>query len=412
MANNFLQTYSLAHYDPISRIVMLSSIERWQFEEADDFVGLLNLLTNKNLKVAIHECRHHHDCIGTVWGAFFQKKIFDAFHQSMNYTANPDPNNLDKISNLISEISILNIDILNFHKENIEFLYGWDGKLNLIIRELNNVKFPVFVFYNDQKEVIAHYSITGVCLLETNAISEEIWLHVNLSKELDVAERRIEDDLYYSKEIQPLFSHDTIIYSIIPLIVERHWNNLHIADMYIIGSQLSTLTLNIFDCYSKLIPIPKVFLNSGVNEKDLSQNLGILFLIIIQNYIESKSYNPNKFDINDLLAANSLPSLDELTQNADEVFDSVDIAEDFALATMFDLTIYCGKKVLNSRSIIGSNKSTLQVMGEENHTIPSMLFGDDYWDIDPNSILNKKLTNISLSEWYELVELFKKFIGG
>lgn len=403
-------TYALAHYDFISQIVMLSSIERKDFEEKS-FTGLSQLLTNHGLKIVLHECRHHHDFIGTSWGISLQKKIFEAFDATIDHWKGPNPSTAQRINDLSSVVNSISRSDLNYTKEGSSFLHEYDGILRMRIHEENGLKIPLLIFNNKDGDILGSYPITLECLLETNAMYEEIWFHSALVENLNEFEKIIEDRSYYESEILPLFSSETIVYCLVPIIVDKQWNGLTIGDSYYVASFLATLCLNLTSKSINGIPIPENFLALNVNSNDLFESRGLLFMVLIQNYVSSHLYNSNYLSWDDFLKSNHLPAADKIQIMVNDHFEELSLSEGNRFQYMFNACILAGKEYSNSRLIFGADKSSLQIMIDIPSTRPHFIFGGDYWEIDREQLLKSNVgKGVSLQEWYELAEIIKEIL--
>ncbi len=405
----FPNTSTVAYYSPFGQHIVLNSIDEKQYKEAiKDFFKPENLPTIRTIS---HELRHWRDHHTTLWGI---NNLVDSYN-AINARLNNKPEDFHYISKFIknakkSDLTEYYHTIESSYKVNKNGLrWKWtlsigsrfdhDGKLN------HNKPIPFVRFLNPENDkLISRTPLSNSSLLETNAISEEIKITINILNKLDKENLLVETKLMEEEYFKWLYNPELTLYSAIAHLTSSITGIKDIISTFMISNEISNLLLCLPEEVYRSIPINPYLSEFGKKNTLLNsqKSNGHTFLNLLLNY-SNKFNDHDKFDINKVLDASNLPSKADIEKQVLEEFENtkkkvIDGPFKHIVIKKIDNAItYFGK--------FGLDSAKQPVIDFLDFDKPTLIFGDTYVDdtaYDYNTFKNFVFNGIPLTNtgWF------------
>lgn len=402
---------TLAYYSPTSFYVTLNTISEAEYKT------LLNkpVFSKKSeqLSILVHELRHHLDHISTMWGQRHIMKLFKAVNARIGH------NEFE-----FHHILPLKIEERQFHYEtyySVETnVIPWNNTSdNWILRLSTGIKFDINGVPDEGKPIlfINFLTPTGLhlirvplsiaALLETSAIRDELNIRNKYIQTLKENEALVERELLSNRILfEIVYNPKMAVYN---SIVHLTANTLNIKELIIaldISAAISNLCLNLpIDLISK-IPINSLFVESwkGRTNKMMENcEYGFIFCNLLYNYREYY-IKDNNYNLDRLLAANNLPSIDKLKSKINNGFDLniKEIKTKESFQKQFSDVLIEGRRLFNLRGLDGSEIDICELLEKHNY-FPNIICNDTDFDLEEYKIDNKlklPVDNLTPQQWY------------
>lgn len=402
----FLRKTRVAYFDPFSLQIHLDNVESHQISTLmkDGFTpGSINFFKTMN-----HEDRHYLDTIGTLWGLNYLSILYDIYDE----LANGNMKIHSKIETLNNQELLWDYeDLVEISKEHWNQDDYW--KFEFSIKNSGNKKYLNIRCTDDSGRLICSLPITVDSLLEVNAIYEEVMVSHHLSKSLEPDVRLVEDIIMQKNYIDELVSNPEFIkYGLCAQILLTYLKLENLISPFLYGSLISTLSLNLSKDQIINLPTPKILSHIPCDQLEESINInGVGFIKLLGNYLDKNS-NDKKVNIDKLLGANNLSGYDsyktELLNKIDRMKEI--IKEPNVYWIFYHQHIENAKVITEKRNLHGLSMPIIQLFSENNHIRPDYILGDDFFDIDPNTLLEMDMLKFTKKEWYTMIDIYKRVI--
>lgn len=402
----FLRKNRVAFFDSLSLFVHLDELEKNQLANIEE-EGFTPKTINQ-FKTIHHEQRHYLDVIGTIWGQEYLSKLFNIYHELAhgNMSIKQQVKNLFKTTFLSHYEHLIKISSNYYDAET-----DWNYKFKIV--EEHEDKILMIDCFDESSRLICSTPIFVDSLLEINAIYEEVMIFHYLSKSLDENTRLVEDISMQKDYINNLISDPKFIeYGLCAQLISSYLGFDNLISPFLYGSIISTLVLNLTDEQIIEIPTPKLLLHCNSELDKCKNQHGIAFIKLLGNYVDQYPENKN-FTIEKLLLSSNLPDFitfkESVLLNMDNMKKLVPNSNLFKV--FYDQHIENGKVVFDERELNGIRNNQLQFFYEYSHIRPFFILGDEYFEIDPNTLPGEDMIEFTKEQWFTLYDTFKRLLN-
>lgn len=380
----FPNTSIVAYYSPFGQHIVLNSIKQKHYENViKDFYNPAYLSV---VKTVSHELRHWRDHHTTLWGINSLIDIYNAINAKLIN----DPENFHYISKFIKSAKESN---LTEYYYTIESSYKvtkdglpWNWKYTVGSRFDHNGKLdhnkpiPFVRFLNPlNDDLLSRTPLSNSSLLETNAMCEEIKITSVVLGRMDKGELLVERKIMEKEYLNWLYNENLTLYSALAHITSTIVEDGDVFSTFRISNEISNLLLNLPNHLYQSILINPYFAENFKTSNLLiaEKSKGYTFYNLLLNY-KDKNKTQDEFDINKLLEASDLPSVQDIEKLILKEFEK---SKNKVINGPFKHIVL--KKIDNA--IIYFKKTGLESANSPVHDFfeydnPTLIFGDTYID--------------------------------
>lgn len=404
----------VAYYDHATFVVYLETISENDYDRT--LKTPFHPKSIENLKTILHELRHYIDHISTLWG---QRQILN-YLKALDTRLSNDTSNFDLIINYKNyENQIFYSD---YYSEEYNYIpidkmdkrWRWHATSGLRFDSNGspdeNRPIPMIHFVTHDKTPLIRVPLSIASLLETNAVSEEVRIHMGYIQTFVENERPFQLKMYEQDTLKNLiYNQDLAIYNVAVHLTANILGLTDIVEAFKISSTISTLSLNLPISLTESIPINEDYFGKWGKRSEkmlLNQEYGFIFFSLLVNYAPTYSRS-KKFNLNEVLEASGLPQYDDLyalilkdSDNIIEELKSIDNFEDIFLTQLKS-----GRTQLEILGIGFENKSIFEACFE-NGIKPTIICTDTNIDVEKIRASDiykmQPIKGLSFSEWYNI----------
>ena len=420
--NNLFQSINqaIAYYDPSNFTITFNTISENEFKKLEG--NPTSIYENiENIKTFYHELRHNIDHISTLWG---HKNMLKHLRSLNSHLENNYKGFKSIIDYKLEENQLFYVKYFTVIYNNNKAVRPWSYLRTTGVRFDSNGNpdetkpIPLIQFSSFDKKPLVRIPLSIASLLETNAIYEEIKIHLVYLETLDSFEKIIKTKEFESYIFNNLiYNQQLAVYNVAVHLTSNILGLSNILDAINISSSIATLTLNL---PSKLVQNlylnPKYLESWGdrCNQMLKNNEYGFIFMVLLENY-SIKYMENNKFNVNDLLSSSNLPSYDEIYSiielELDNIENELNSFKNFK--SVFQTKMKTGRSLLKRMGLCNEKRIIQEAVIQEKFS-PIIICNDTNWNdkgFKMEEIAKMQpIENINPIDWYFISwEFDKKF---